>query len=139
MPVRGDGKMLQFDGKLAKRLFWLGIFVASVILGSFLERQGIWSGVPLLLGLGSVLAFYFFWDGGVAFNLLKVWAFSLPAIVLFYLALDFVFPGTLTHRLDSLAKEPFFVGVLLGFLLLRPVRRPGMRQGPGGQGAHLGL
>lgn len=131
--------MLQFDGKLAKRLFWLGIFVASVILGSFLERQGIWSGVPLLLGLGSVLAFYFFWDGGVAFNLLKVWAFSLPAIVLFYLALDFVFPGTLTHRLDSLAKEPFFVGVLLGFLLLRPVRRPGMRQGPGGQGAHLGL
>ncbi len=139
MPVRGDGKMLRFDGKLAKRLFWLGIFVASAILGSFLERQGIWSGVPLLLGLGSVLAFYFFWDGGVAFNLPKVWAFSLLAVVLFYLAFGFVFPEALTHRLDSLAKEPFFVGVLLGFLLLRPARWPGMRQGPGGQGAHLGL
>jgi hypothetical protein len=67
--VRRDGKMLRFDGKLVKRLFWFGILMTCAILDYFLEQWGIWGGVRFLLGVGAVLAFYLSLGRGVAFNM----------------------------------------------------------------------
>ncbi|MGC8968682.1 MAG: hypothetical protein ACP5JV_10335 [Thermus sp.] len=128
MPVRRKIRMFH-NGRVLKRFLSLGMFVAFTVLAYLLEQRGVWSGIPLLLGFGAVLAFYSAWGEGVVLNPPKALVFSLFALVLFYIVLDVVFPGALAHRASDLAMEPSIAGVLLALLLFSPVRRPRMPQG----------
>uniref|UniRef100_A0A7C2FWU2 Uncharacterized protein n=1 Tax=Thermus islandicus TaxID=540988 RepID=A0A7C2FWU2_9DEIN len=129
MPVRGKIRMFHLNGRALKRFLSLGMFVAFAVLAYLLEQRGGWSGIPLLLGFGAVLAFYSAWGEGAVLNPPKALVLSLFALVLFYVALDVVFPGALAHRAGYLAAEPFSIGVILALFLFSPVRRSRMPQG----------
>ncbi|RTG99794.1 MULTISPECIES: hypothetical protein [Thermus] len=122
MKAKGGVGMAFRNREVPKRLLSFGLFVIFTVLAFLLEQKGIWGGLQLLLGLGAILAFYLGWGKGVVLNLPKALVFSLFAVILFYLFLDLVFPGTFARRLGDMAVEPYAIGVVLALLLFRPGR-----------------